>query len=124
VLAVSRSYFGRITAHHLALSVERAAPLPLGLLQVPETLGGANWQPARTDFGDILERDDFSLNRHPALIFLLEHGLFRKPVTTFRDHALAGMMTEIPEAVREGAGIATVLRKSGELADLEVIAQS
>jgi hypothetical protein len=54
VLAVSRSYLDRITAHHLSLSVEREAPPPLGLLQVAETLGGANWQPARMDFGDIL----------------------------------------------------------------------
>src|SRR5262249_49732415 len=34
------------------------------------------------------ERDDFSSNRHPAVRFLLEHDLFRKPVPTFRDHAL------------------------------------
>jgi hypothetical protein len=32
----------------------------------------------------MLERDDFSSNRHP----LVEHDLFRKPVSTFRDHAL------------------------------------
>jgi hypothetical protein len=45
-----------------------------------------------------LERNDFSSNRHPTLIFLFEHDLranaFRvcregKPVPTFPDHALA-----------------------------------
>ena len=55
----------------------------------------------------VLERDDFSSNPHPALAFfswsmilsenrrplsgitlLLEHDLFRKPVSTFRDHGL------------------------------------
>jgi hypothetical protein len=37
-----------------------------------------------------LERDDFSSSRHPALYsLLLEHDLFRKPESTFRDHALA-----------------------------------
>src|SRR5437588_4154772 len=43
--------------------------------------------PARAHFGP-LERDDFSSNRHPALAYLVEHDLFRKPVSTFRDHAL------------------------------------
>jgi hypothetical protein len=90
MIVVSRSYLDLITAHNLALSVERAAPPPLGLLQVAETLGGANWQPARMDFGGTLAR----------------------------------MMAEIPEAMREAAGVATILRKSGELADLEVISQS
>src|SRR5262249_55507507 len=34
------------------------------------------------------ERDDFSSNRHLTPSFLVEHDLFRKPVSTFRDHAL------------------------------------
>jgi hypothetical protein len=36
-----------------------------------------------------LERDDFSSSRHPRATCLFEHDLFRKPVATFRDHALA-----------------------------------
>src|SRR5262245_31988834 len=36
-----------------------------------------------------LKRDDFSSNRHLAFSLLLEHDLFRKPVPTFRDHALS-----------------------------------
>src|SRR6516165_6174290 len=36
----------------------------------------------------LLERDDFSSNHHPALTFCLSMIFFRKPVPTFRDHAL------------------------------------
>jgi hypothetical protein len=85
--AVSRSYLDRVLSHQLALSVERGAPPPLGLLQVAETLGGVDWQPAR--MGETLAR----------------------------------LIAEIPEAMR-GEAIETVLRKSGELADLEAVAQS
>src|SRR5262249_29441878 len=36
----------------------------------------------------VLERDDFSSNRHLALAFWWSMIFFRKPVPTFRDHAL------------------------------------
>src|ERR1700720_2781077 len=36
-----------------------------------------------------LERDDFSSNRHPALGYCLSMTFVRKPVPTFRDHALS-----------------------------------
>ena len=36
-----------------------------------------------------LKRDDFSLNRHPALASCLSMIFFRKPLHTFRDHALS-----------------------------------
>src|SRR5262245_49285697 len=35
-----------------------------------------------------LERDDFSSSHHPALRSRFARDLFRKPVPTFRDHAL------------------------------------
>src|SRR6516165_550056 len=35
-----------------------------------------------------LERDNFSSNHYPALTFCLSMIFFRKPVPTFRDHAL------------------------------------
>jgi hypothetical protein len=70
--------------------VERGVAAPLGLLQVAETLGGVDWQPARMDFGETLAR----------------------------------LIAEIPEAMRGGTAVETVLRKSGELADLEAVAQS
>ena len=35
-----------------------------------------------------LERDDFCSNRHPAPSHCFARDLFRKPVPTFRDHAL------------------------------------
>jgi hypothetical protein len=89
-LAVSRSYLDRIVAHELALSIEKREAPPFGLLQVAETLGGADWQPARMAFGE----------------------------------TLAGLIAEVPKAMREPATLASVLRKSNELAELEVVAQS
>jgi hypothetical protein len=89
-LAVSRSYLDRIVAHELALSIEKRAAPPLGLLQVAETIGGADWQPARMAFGE----------------------------------ALAGLIAEVPKAMCEPATLASVLRMSNELAELEAVAQS
>ncbi len=90
MLAVSRSYLDRVVAHHLALGVEKGQAPRLGLLQVAETIGGADWQPARTDFGE----------------------------------TLSGLIAEIPGTMRESASVKTALRKSDELADIEVVAQS
>ncbi len=89
-LAVSRSYLDRIVAHHLALGAEKGEAPPLGLLEVAETIGGADWQPWRMTFGE----------------------------------TLAGLVCEIPKAMLEPATLTSVLRKSAELADIEVIAQS
>jgi hypothetical protein len=89
-LAVSRSYLDRTVAHHLALSIEKREAPPLGLLQVAETIGGADWQPARMAFGE----------------------------------TLAGLIAEVPKAMCEPATLASVLRKSNELAELEAVAQS
>ena len=55
-LAVSRSYLDRIVAHELAFSIEKREVPPFGLLQVAETIGGADWQPARIAFGETLAR--------------------------------------------------------------------
>jgi hypothetical protein len=41
-------------AHHLAVSTEKGAVPPFGLLQVAETIGGADWRPARMIFADAL----------------------------------------------------------------------
>jgi hypothetical protein len=89
-LAVSRSYLDRIVAHELALSIEKWEAPPFGLLQVAETIGGADWQPARMAFGE----------------------------------TLAGLIAEVPKAMCEPAMLASVLRKSNELAELEAVAQS
>jgi hypothetical protein len=88
VLRVSRTYLDGVVAHHLALGVEQGKPPPLGLLQVAEMLGGADWQPARMKVGDTLAR----------------------------------LIAELPEGMRLGKTIETVLRKSGELAGLESVA--
>jgi hypothetical protein len=53
-LAVSRSYLDRMVAHHLALSTEKQEAPPFGLLQVAETIGGTDWQPARMAFSEKL----------------------------------------------------------------------
>jgi hypothetical protein len=89
-LAVSRSYLDRTVAHHLALSTEKGEAPPLGLLQVAETIGGADWQPARMVFRE----------------------------------TLAGLIAEVPKAMCKPAALASVLRRSDELADLEAVAQS
>src|SRR5262245_10335559 len=65
----------------------------------------------------LLERDDCSSNRHPALACFVAHDLIRKPVSTFRDHALGcsrrwkrghrsghgGPRTKLPETGRRGS---------------------
>jgi len=89
-LAVSRSYLDRTVTHQLALSVEKLGAPPFGLLQVAETIGGADWQPARMAFGE----------------------------------TLVGLIAEVPKAMCEPAALASVLRKSDDLADLDVVAQS
>jgi hypothetical protein len=89
-IAVSRSYLDRTVAHQLALSIEKREAPPFGLLQVVETIGGADWQPARMAFGE----------------------------------TLTGLIAEVPMAMCEPAALASVLRKSDGLADLDVVAQS
>jgi hypothetical protein len=49
-LAVSRSYLDRIVAHQLALGLQDGGVPPVGLLQIAETLGGADWQPSLMPF--------------------------------------------------------------------------
>ena len=89
-LSVSRPYLDRAVGHYLALSTEKGEAPPLGLLQVAETIGGADWQPARMPFGE----------------------------------TLAGLIAEVPKAMCEPATLASMLRKSNELAELEGVAQS
>jgi hypothetical protein len=43
-----------------------------------------------------LERDDFSSNCHHALTYSWSMIFFRKPVSTFRDHALAAYVARAP----------------------------
>jgi hypothetical protein len=54
MLGVSRSYLDRTVAHHLALTTEKGEAPPFGLLQVAETIGGAEWRPARMVFANAL----------------------------------------------------------------------
>jgi hypothetical protein len=54
MLVVSRSYLDHVVSHQLALDIDCGDVPPPGLLQVAETLGGADWQPARMEFDDTL----------------------------------------------------------------------
>src|SRR5262249_10473440 len=56
--------------------------------------------------GSRLERDDFSSNHQPALPLCLSMISFRKPVSTFRDHAL------------EIRGLLMTTRNHGECSEL------
>lgn len=49
-LAVSRSYLDRVVAHQLALGLQDGGVPPVGLLQVAEAIGGADWQPSLMPF--------------------------------------------------------------------------
>jgi hypothetical protein len=89
-LAVSRAYLDSVVAQHLALTVEKGQASPFGLLQVAETIGGADWQPVRMNFGE----------------------------------TLADLIAEVPREMCEGPTLVSVLRDSGELAELEAVAQS
>lgn len=53
-MPVSRRYLDRMVAHHLALGTEKGEAPPFGLLHVAETIGGADWQPARMAFSEAL----------------------------------------------------------------------
>ena len=73
----------------MALTTEKGEVPPLGLLQVAETIGGGDWQPARMDFSE----------------------------------TLAELIAEVPESMLEPAALASVLRRSDELAGLDALAQ-
>src|SRR5262249_41909623 len=64
-------------------------------LQGPLPAAGAA-ERRRLDARGRLKRDAFSSNRHPALDYCWSMMFFRKPVPTFRHHALSGELTEIP----------------------------
>jgi hypothetical protein len=89
MLPVSRRYLDRMMAHHLALGAENGEAPPPGLLQVAETIGGADWQPARIDVGDCLVR----------LIAELPEAM-RRPATIETVLRTSGDMTDL-ELVEE-----------------------
>jgi len=76
-----------MVAHHLALTIEKGGAPPFGLLQLAETIGGADWRPAPVAFDDLLTE----------------------------------LMAEVPQAMCEPAAVASLLRNSDQLADLERI---
>lgn len=53
-ISASRSYLDRMLAHHLALTTDGGGAPPVGLLQVAETIGGADWNPAVLETREVL----------------------------------------------------------------------
>lgn len=54
MVKVSRGYLDRAVRHHLHLGLAARTPPPAGLLQVAETMGGAEWTPEPLDWRDAL----------------------------------------------------------------------
>jgi hypothetical protein len=90
MLEVSRAYLDGMVADQLAFGLATGEVPPPGLLQVAETIGGVDWQPARLSITE----------------------------------AIAGLIAEAPKSLRKPAAVATTLRRSDELVDLQVVAQS
>jgi hypothetical protein len=61
---------------------------------------GLNRLPRGVELGWALERDGFSSYRHLAPGYWWEHDLFRKPLHTFRDHALVETSRNLSHAQR------------------------
>lgn len=54
LLAVSRRYLDQAICHHLQVGIDAGMLPPGDLLQVAERIGGADWQPSRLDWREIL----------------------------------------------------------------------
>jgi hypothetical protein len=83
MLPVSRSYLDGVVAHHLALLVAQGKTPPVGLLQVAEAIGGADWQPLRADFDkvfDELSADIPGTMREAASVKAILHESDRLPI--------------------------------------------
>jgi hypothetical protein len=110
MLAVSRSYLDRMVAHHLALTAEKGGVPGLGLLQVAETIGGVDWQPARIDFAETLS----------GLIAELPKSM-RKPDAVasvlHRSDELADLEAVAQSWFEDDAEVAQVLERAGRSDD-------
>lgn len=51
---VSRAYLDGVVCHHLALLAAQGSVPPVGLLEVAETMGAADWRPIRLEFEALL----------------------------------------------------------------------
>lgn len=68
---VKRDYLDRVVGHHLAVGLQHGKPPPVGLLQVAEAVGAAEWRPQRLDWRDVVEsllREAPSSWREPARV--------------------------------------------------------
>jgi hypothetical protein len=64
----------------------------------------------------VLEQDDFSSNRHPALSRCLSMSFFAKPVTTFAGHAVAVLTGDVMARAITGAFLLVMLMHAVETA--------
>src|SRR5262249_16391629 len=82
VRAGGRAWIGRSAASPGAAGAGRARAIAEAQSAPPRESG------AGMSDAVVLERDDFSSNRHPALAFLRGMIFFRKPVPPFRDYGI------------------------------------
>lgn len=54
LLAVPRAYLDQTICHHIQVGLDAGMLPPMDLLQVAETIGGADWQPSRLDWREDL----------------------------------------------------------------------
>jgi len=54
LLDIKRAFLDRMIGHHLGLTIGRGEVPPAGLLQVAETIGSPDWQPARMAIREVL----------------------------------------------------------------------
>src|SRR6516162_8375007 len=101
-----------------AISLTSGAMLPASLRTgtTMETAGGAPPLDVSVIFFP-LERDDDSANHHPALRLCWSMIFFRKPVPTFRDHAL-GSCVRTGELYGAISARATLLTRAHEGPDI------
>lgn len=52
---VKRDYLDRYVGHHLAVGLDQGKPPPVGLLQVAEAVGAAEWRPQRLDWREVVD---------------------------------------------------------------------
>ena len=103
---VSRSYVDHVVAHHLAISNDKGLTPPFGLLQVAETIGGAEWQPARTSFSGTL-----------AGLMAQIPGKMQEPVALAsmlrRSHELFGLQTVAQSWFEDTPRIRDIVEQEG-----------
>lgn len=105
-LAVSRTYLDRVVAHQLALGLLDGRVPPVGLLQVAETIGGADWQPSLIPFektlADLIAEVPETM-RQPAAVTAVLH----------RSDELVDLVSIAQSWFEDGPEIAQAIEQAG-----------